>query len=175
MNKLTLSRSNDQVYRVVSDHKVIPLVDQRAASRVPVIPAHTPAPGGTLADTRGRLLRDLRISVTDRCNFRCTYCMPKAVFDRDYHFLPRTELLSFEEIKRMARLFAHAARPAAYEIDAINEKGERVPTPVAGEHPLTLYLDKREVVALILQKINCMFSAPPRQMLQATVACQTTG
>ena len=86
--------------------KVIPLVDQRAARGVPVIPAHTPAPGGTLADTRGRLLRDLRISVTDRCNFRCTYCMPKSVFDRDYHFLPRTELLSFEEITRMARLFA---------------------------------------------------------------------
>ena len=86
--------------------KVIPLVDQRAARRVPLIPAHRPAPGGMLADTRGRLLRDLRISVTDRCNFRCTYCMPKEVFDRDYLFLPRTELLSFEEITRMARLFA---------------------------------------------------------------------
>ena len=86
--------------------KLIPIVDQRAANSVPVIPAHTPAPGGTLADTRGRLLRDLRISVTDRCNFRCTYCMPKSVFDRDYHFLPRAELLSFEEITRMTRLFA---------------------------------------------------------------------
>jgi len=86
--------------------KVIPLVDQRAASRVPVIPAHALSPGGALADTRGRLMRDLRISVTDRCNFRCTYCMPKEVFDRDYRFLPRTELLSFEEITRMARLFA---------------------------------------------------------------------
>ena len=81
--------------------KVITIVDQRAASRVPVIPAHTPAPGGTLADTRGRLLRDLRISVTGRCNFRCTYCMPKSVFDKDYHFLPKSELLSFEEITRM--------------------------------------------------------------------------
>ena len=56
--------------------KVIPLIDQRAANRVPVIPVPAPVPGGTLADTRGRLLRDLRISVTDRCNFRCTYCMP---------------------------------------------------------------------------------------------------
>ena len=73
--------------------KVITIVDQRAASRVPVIPAHTPALGGTLPDTRGRLLRDLRISVTDRCNFRCTYCMPKSVFDKDYHFLPQSELL----------------------------------------------------------------------------------
>ena len=63
-------------------------------------------PGGTLADTRGRLLRDLRISVTDRCNFRCTYCMPKAVFGKEYKFLPKTELLSFQEISRMAHLFA---------------------------------------------------------------------
>ena len=64
-----------------------------------------PHPGGTLADTRGRLLRDLRISVTDRCNFRCTYCMPKAVFDNDYQFLPKSGMLSFEEIARMTRLF----------------------------------------------------------------------
>ena len=85
--------------------KIIIIVDQGAASRVPVIPAYTPAPGGTLADTRGRLLRDLRISVTDRCNFRCTYCMPKSVFDKDYHFLPKSELLSFDEITRMAHLF----------------------------------------------------------------------
>ena len=84
---------------------VITIVDQRAASRVPGIPAHTPAPGGMLQDTRGRLLRDLRISVTDRCNFRCTYCMPKSVFDKDYRFLPNSELLSFDEITRMAHLF----------------------------------------------------------------------
>ena len=62
-------------------------------------------PGGTLADTRGRLLRDLRISVTDRCNFRCTYCMPKSVFGNDYQFLPKSGMLSFEEIARMTRLF----------------------------------------------------------------------
>jgi len=86
--------------------KVIPRIDQRATSRVPVIPTPRPIRGGTLADTRGRRLCDLRISVTDRCNFRCTYCMPKSVFDRDYRFLPRTELLSFEEITRMTRLFA---------------------------------------------------------------------
>ena len=64
--------------------KEIPNVDQRAASRVPVIPAPAPGTGGTRADTRGRLLRDLRISVTDRCNFRCTYCMPKSVFGTAY-------------------------------------------------------------------------------------------
>ena len=56
-------------------------------------------------DALGRPLRDLRISVTDRCNFRCTYCMPKEVFGRDYAFLPRDELLSFEEIERAARAF----------------------------------------------------------------------
>jgi GTP 3',8-cyclase len=57
-------------------------------------------------DRLERGLRDLRISVTDRCNFRCTYCMPKEVFGREYAFLPRAELLSFEEITRLARLFA---------------------------------------------------------------------
>jgi GTP 3',8-cyclase len=56
-------------------------------------------------DTLGRPLRDLRISVTDRCNFRCVYCMPKEVFGRDYAFLPRAELLTFEEIERVARVF----------------------------------------------------------------------
>src|SRR5258708_29280254 len=55
-------------------------------------------------DTLGRPLRDLRISVTDRCNFRCVYCMPKETFGRDYEFLPRNELLSFEEIERVARV-----------------------------------------------------------------------
>ena len=58
-----------------------------------------------LADTLGRPLRDLRISVTDRCNFRCVYCMPKEVFGRDHRFLPRRELLTFEEIERVARVF----------------------------------------------------------------------
>lgn len=57
-----------------------------------------------LTDTRGRRLRDLRISVTDRCNFRCTYCMPKEVFHPDYEFLPHAALLTFEEIVRVAKL-----------------------------------------------------------------------
>ena len=56
-------------------------------------------------DAFGRPLRDLRISITDRCNFRCVYCMPKEVFGRDYAFLPRGELLTFEEIERLARAF----------------------------------------------------------------------
>src|SRR2546425_218428 len=57
-------------------------------------------------DLLGRPLRDLRISVTDRCNFRCTYCMPREIFGRDFEFLRRDELLSFEEIARLAQLFA---------------------------------------------------------------------
>jgi len=56
-------------------------------------------------DRLGRAMRDLRISVTDRCNFRCTYCMPKEVFGRDYAFLPRDQVLTFEEIARLARVF----------------------------------------------------------------------
>jgi cyclic pyranopterin phosphate synthase len=58
-------------------------------------------------DTRKRPLRDLRISVTDRCNFRCTYCMPKSVYDRNFKFLERTQLLSFDEINRLVGIFKH--------------------------------------------------------------------
>ncbi|MEI6136398.1 MAG: radical SAM protein, partial [Chloroflexota bacterium] len=59
-----------------------------------------------LVDRLGRPLHDLRISVTDRCNFRCPYCMPREVFGADFTFLPRSEILTFEEITRVARLFA---------------------------------------------------------------------
>ncbi len=85
----------------------IPLIDLRSAA----LPARAPegwasSADGLLSDRLGRPLRDLRISVTDRCNFRCTYCMPKEVFDGSYRFLPQQDLLSFEEIARSARLFA---------------------------------------------------------------------
>ncbi|GAA3766344.1 GTP 3',8-cyclase MoaA [Microbacterium kribbense] len=60
-------------------------------------------PGHATQDTRGRELRDMRISVTDRCNFRCVYCMPKEIFGRDYVFLPKDQLLSFEEIVRVVQ------------------------------------------------------------------------
>lgn len=64
-----------------------------------------------LRDTLNRPLRDLRISVTDRCNFRCTYCMPKEIFGSDYQFLRRDQILTFEEITRLARIFvAHGIR-----------------------------------------------------------------
>jgi len=62
-------------------------------------------PTGTVVDALGRPLRDLRISVTDRCNFRCVYCMPKSVFGKDFVFQPHASLLSFEEITRLARIF----------------------------------------------------------------------
>ena len=78
--------------------KVFPIHSSR-----PPAPAHD---GRVLADTLGRGLRDLRISVTDRCNFRCVYCMPRETFDHDFKFLPHDEILHFEEIARLARLFA---------------------------------------------------------------------
>jgi cyclic pyranopterin phosphate synthase len=64
------------------------------------------SPASGIADRLGRPLRDLRVSVTDRCNFRCVYCMPKEVYGRDFQFLERAALLSFEEITRLARVFA---------------------------------------------------------------------
>src|ERR1043165_5399756 len=74
-----------------------------SAAPTPLADAHQRSVA--LRDTRGRPLRDLRISVTDRCNFRCVYCMPKEVFGKDYAFLERKELLTFEEIARLARIF----------------------------------------------------------------------
>jgi cyclic pyranopterin phosphate synthase len=88
-------------------HRIIPLHDLRTAARGADTLWPDPAyVQGTLPrDRLGRPLRDLRISVTDRCNFRCSYCMPKEVFDKDYLYLPQSALLSFEEIERVARQF----------------------------------------------------------------------
>ena len=86
--------------------KVIPLADLRYASPLPAVPANPLAPTGTLRDVLERPLRDLRISVTDRCNFRCSYCMPSEAFGKDHAFLPQQSLLSFEEITRLAAVFA---------------------------------------------------------------------
>ena len=85
--------------------RIIPLLDERVYAARPPIPSRLETPTGRLADRRARPLHDLRISVTDRCNFRCTYCMPKEVFDSKYHFLPHADLLTFEEITRLARVF----------------------------------------------------------------------
>src|SRR3954447_6458958 len=97
-----------------------------------------------LNDKLGRPLRDLRISVTDRCNFRCVYCMPKEVFGRDFAFLPSSELLSFEEIARLARVFVAAGvekrRRSGGEplVRRDLEKLIAMLAPIPGLHDLTL-------------------------------------
>jgi cyclic pyranopterin phosphate synthase len=91
--------------------RTIPLVDQRARTLAATVPVQPVVATGLLGDALGRPLRDLRISVTDRCNFRCSYCMPKEVFDKDYPYLPHASLLTFEEITRVARQFvAHGVQ-----------------------------------------------------------------
>jgi cyclic pyranopterin phosphate synthase len=82
--------------------RIIPVTD---VSAIPDFSGRAATPRGLLVDRRARELRDLRISVTDRCNFRCIYCMPREVFDKDHAFLPHGALLSFEEIERLARVF----------------------------------------------------------------------
>jgi len=75
---------------------------------ISLVSARAPAPAFTaekLVDTRARAMHDLRISVTDRCNFRCVYCMPREMFGADHPFLPYDAILSFEEITRLARIF----------------------------------------------------------------------
>ena len=86
--------------------KVIPIRIDEGRGLTPSIPQQLVTPHGNTQDSRGRTLRDLRISVTDRCNFRCTYCMPKEVFDKNYPYLSHQELLSFEEITRLSAIFS---------------------------------------------------------------------
>src|SRR3954454_23340334 len=85
--------------------KVIPIHPGRTAAATAALPTAPRFAGGKLLDTLARPMRDLRISVTDRCNFRCVYCMPREVFDADYKFLPHSAILTFEEIARLARIF----------------------------------------------------------------------
>src|SRR5437016_10688213 len=131
--------------------RVIPLSDARATA--PRLGAARVVPTGLLADTRGRTLRDLRISVTDRCNFRCVYCMPKDVFGRDYPFLPHADLLSFEEIARLARLFkahgVHKIRLTGGE-PLLRKRIERLIEMLAGIGGLDLTLTTNG--ALLAQK-----------------------
>lgn len=108
MKRDIVAQNHDLLHLTMSD-KFIPI---QAVSYVPsdlkvdwnaFIPLQEAR--GQLYDTLHRPLHDLRISVTDRCNFRCTYCMPKEVFNKDYVYLPQTDLLSFEEILRLAKIF----------------------------------------------------------------------
>ena len=94
--------------------RIIPVADLSGAPDITGAPV---AARGTLTDTLARPLRDLRISVTDRCNFRCVYCMPRTVFGKDYPFLPHSALLTFEEIERLARVFV------AHGVDKIRLTG----------------------------------------------------
>jgi cyclic pyranopterin phosphate synthase len=98
-----------------STPRIVPLVDLRAGALQPPAAAFAAknrvTARGVLPDAMGRKLRDLRISVTDRCNFRCNYCMPKETFDKNYPYLPHAALLSFEEITRIAQQFvAHGVQ-----------------------------------------------------------------
>ncbi|MDD0814195.1 GTP 3',8-cyclase MoaA [Curvibacter sp. HBC28] len=102
---------SDRPSSVSAAPRTIPVLDWRQSQpsrpvTLPLLQAQ-----GQLQDRLERPLRDLRISVTDRCNFRCSYCMPKEVFDKDYPYLPHASLLSFEEITVLARQFlAHGVR-----------------------------------------------------------------
>jgi cyclic pyranopterin phosphate synthase len=86
--------------------RVIPIRIDEGSGRASEMPSTLIAPSNRSLDLRGRPLRDLRISVTDRCNFRCTYCMPKEVFDQDYPYLSQSALLSLEEITHLTAIFA---------------------------------------------------------------------
>ena len=132
--------------------RVIPLIDQRhlAPKSVPVLTTALPKLQvlGQVQDRMNRPLRDLRISVTDRCNFRCSYCMPKEVFDSSYTYLPQTALLSFEEITRLAQLFVaqgvHKIRLTGGEpllrknIEVLIEQLAQLRTPEGAPLDLTL-------------------------------------
>jgi cyclic pyranopterin phosphate synthase len=91
--------------------RTIPLLDERTIHHAVRVPVRAITANGRILDRLDRPLRDLRISVTDRCNFRCSYCMPKEVFNKDYAYLPQSSLLTFEEITRVARVFvSHGVR-----------------------------------------------------------------
>jgi GTP 3',8-cyclase len=99
-------RGGDPERTLSHDHMTERIIRISDARRTKPLPTAGSLDASGRLDTLGRALRDLRISVTDRCNFRCVYCMPKDVFGPDYPFLSRSDLLSFEEIARLARVFA---------------------------------------------------------------------
>ncbi|MEJ7804405.1 MAG: GTP 3',8-cyclase MoaA [Telluria sp.] len=116
--------------------------------RPAAVAASADAPSGRLEDTLSRPLQDLRISVTDRCNFRCVYCMPKQIFNKDYSYLQHSSLLSFDEITRMASLFvAHGVEKIRLtggepllrkNIENLIGKLRTIPTPSGRPLDLTL-------------------------------------
>jgi cyclic pyranopterin phosphate synthase len=162
--------------------------------------AAAPVGPGSVADALGRRLRDLRISVTDRCNFRCPYCMPSETFGKGFKFLPRKEVLSYEEIARIARLFvslgtqklritggeplvrsdlpeliAQLAAIAGLRDIALTTNGhllERMAAPLAraGLRRVTVSLDSHDPD--VFRKMSGGFSAPERVLrgIDAAVA-----
>jgi len=116
--------------------------------------AEAPAPplGGPLIDTFGRVADDLRVSVTDRCNFRCTYCMPKEIFGPDFAFLPKGEVLTFEEIERVARAFVehHPDTPwkVWYATPATTEAQRAQAAALLGALGHQLEVDDEKMVAM---------------------------
>jgi cyclic pyranopterin phosphate synthase len=121
-------------------------ISQRDA--LPLLPSVLEAPSGSLLDMRTRPLQDLRISLTDRCNFRCVYCMPREIFDKDHAFLPRSSLLSFEEILRITQIFvAHGVNKIRLtggepllrkHIEKLIEQLSKLKTPDGRDLDLTL-------------------------------------
>ena len=125
-----------------SPHRAAPCGAQPPGSSMNAIPpfAHLCEPAASLEDGHGRTVRYIRLSVTDRCNLRCTYCMPREVFGKDFVFLPRAELLSFEEIERVAPVIeALAARvPVPLSVDTFKPEVMRAATvcaPLKGRPP----------------------------------------
>jgi GTP 3',8-cyclase len=119
----------------------------------------------TVLDTLGRPVRDLRISVTDRCNFRCVYCMPKEVFGRGYRFMDRKELLTFEEIERVVRAFvAHGVRKVRITggEPLLRRELEQLIARLAGVDSLDLTLTTNG--ALLTQKAQALADAGLRRV-----------
>ncbi len=145
--------------------RTIPLTDHRHSAARPAVPRFAAAPNGLLSDRRGRALGDLRISVTDRCNFRCSYGMPKEVFDKNHRFLPHAELLSFEEITRLARVFAlhgvHKLRQTGGEpllrknLEVLIEQLAALRTPEGAPLDLTLTTN----ASLLMRKAGALAAA----------------
>lgn len=152
-------------YRERMKKKVIPIVRNSYSSAVPPIPEQLEIPSGTLLDARSRPLRDLRISVTDRCNFRCVYCMPKKVFNKDFVFQPHASLLSFEEIARLAHIFvAHGVEKIRLtggepllrkDIEQLISQLSAIRTPDGKELDITLTTNG----SLLAKKARTLFDA----------------
>ncbi|MDY7579227.1 GTP 3',8-cyclase MoaA [Herbaspirillum sp. RTI4] len=146
-------------------HRIISIIDQRVATSPSLLPHVMETPTGTLNDTLARPLRDLRISVTDRCNFRCVYCMPKSTFDKNYTYLPHSDLLTFEEITRLATHFvAHGVEKIRLtggepllrkNLERLIEQLARLRTPDGRDLDLTLTTNG----ALLAQKARSLKDA----------------